>query len=92
MCIHDSFVLPANHVETLEKVMKESFDYVCTSLEHVSNGTELSYKGLGINEFQAWLSRPEYKDTMIDNFIKKRYEYPEWNKKMEEFKNYQAMQ
>lgn len=92
LCIHDSFVLPANQVETLEKVMKESFDYVCTSLELVSNGTELSYKGLGINEFQAWLSRPEYKDIMIDNFIKKKYEYPEWNKKMEEFKNYQTMQ
>ena len=90
LCIHDSFVLPANHVETLENVMKEKFDYVCTSLELISEGTELSYKGLGINEFQAWLTRPEYKDIMIDNVIKTSYGYPEWNKKMEDFKSYQS--
>ena len=90
LCIHDSFVLPTNHAETLEKVMKEKFDYVCTSLNLRSDGTELSYKGLGINEFQAWLTRPEYKDIFIDNISKKKYEYPEWNKKMEEFRSYQS--
>ena len=90
LCIHDSFVLPANHAEMLEKIMKDKFDYVCESLEFISEGTDLSYKGLGINEFQAWLTRPEYKDIFIDNISKKKYEYPEWNKKMEEFRSYQS--
>ena len=70
--------------------MKDKFDCVCESLEFISEGTDLSYKGLGINEFQAWLTRPEYKDIFIDNISKKKYEYPEWNKKMEEFRSYQS--
>ena len=46
----------------------------------------LSSKGLPEELFHQWLSRPEYRDTWIDNMRKLPYDYPIWAKKLDLFK------
>ena len=86
LCIHDSFVIPSEYVKKLEIIMKEKFDFVCKKLNLKSKGTRLSYDGLEDGQFEAWLSRPEYRDVFIDNMLKVEYQYPEWANKMKMFK------
>jgi len=85
LCIHDSFVIAADKTKDLDEVMTEKYEQVLKSLGLGSDGIGLSTKGLPVGVFQQWLSRPEYRDTWIDNMIKLSYDYPIWAKKLDSF-------
>ena len=65
--------------------MTEKYEQVLKSLGLGSDGIGLSTKGMPVGLFQQWLSRPEYRDTWIDNMIKLSYDYPIWAKKLDSF-------
>ena len=88
LCIHDSFIISADKTEELDKVMQEKFNDVLFKLNYQPKGSKVKLKGLGKAEFKAWLSRPEYRDIMINNIIKLKYEYPIWYEKMQFFKKH----
>ena len=85
LCIHDSFVIAADHTKDLDEIMTEKYEQVLKSLGLGSDGIRLSTKGLPEGLFQRWLSRPEYRDNWIDNMIKLSYDYPIWAKKLDSF-------
>ena len=85
LCIHDSFVIAADKTKDLDAVMAKKFEQVLKSLGMESDGIGLSTKGLPVELFQQWLSRPEYRDTWIDNMRKLPYHYPIWAKKLDLF-------
>ena len=86
LCIHDSFIISADKTEELDKVMQEKFNEVLFKLNYQPKGSKVKFKGLEKDEFNAWLSRPEYRNIMIDNLIKLKYDYPIWYEKMQFFK------
>ena len=88
LCIHDSFIISADKTEELDKVMQEKFNDVLFKLNYQPKGSKVKLKGLGKAEFKAWLSRPEYRDIMINNISKLKYEYPIWYEKMQFFKKH----
>ena len=88
LCVHDSFIISADKTEELDKVMQEKFNDVLLKLNYQPKGSKVKLKGLGKGEFKAWLSRPEYRDIMINNIIKLKYEYPIWYEKMQFFKKH----
>lgn len=88
LCIHDSFIISADKAEELDKVMQEKFNNVLFKLNYQPKGSKVKLKGLEKGEFKAWLSRPEYRDIMIDNFTKLEFQYPVWYEKMQFFKNH----
>ncbi len=85
LCIHDSFVIAADKTKDLDAVMTKKFEQVLKSLGLKSDGIGLSTKGLPIELFQQWLSRPVYLDNWIDNMIKLSYDHPVWAKKLDSF-------
>ena len=85
LCIHDSFVIAADKTKDLDEVMTEKYEQVLKSLGLGSDIIRLSTKGMPVGLFQQWLSRPEYRDTWIDNMIKLSYDYPIWAKKLDSF-------
>ena len=86
LCIHDSFVIAADKTELLDVVMQEKFYEICSSLDLKTKGSAVKLKGMGLGEFQTWLTHPDYRDIMIDNWYKLEYQYPVWAKNMKEFK------
>ena len=85
LCIHDSFLIAADKTKDLNLVMTEKFEQVLMSLGLESDGIGLSTKGMPEGLFQQWLTRPEYRDTWIDNMRKLPYDYPVWAKKLDSF-------
>jgi len=86
LCIHDSFVIAADKTKDLELIMKDKFIKIIESLGLESEGIGLSTKGIPLELFQHWLSRPEYRDIMIDKILKLPYDFPIWTKKLDSFK------
>jgi hypothetical protein len=66
--------------------MTEKYGQVLRSLGLGSDGIGLSTKGMPEGLFQDWISRPEYRDIMIDEMHKLPYDYPIWTKKLDSFK------
>ena len=85
LCIHDSFLIAADKTKDLNLVMTEKFEQVLMSLGLESDGIGLSTKGMPEGLFQQWLTRPEYRDTWIDNMRKLPYVYTVWAKKLDSF-------
>ena len=85
LCIHDSFLIAADKTRDLNLVMTEKFEQVLMSLGLESDGIGLSTKGMPEGLFQQWLTRPEYRDTWIDNMRKLPYDHPIWAKKLDSF-------
>ena len=85
LCIHDSFLIAADKTKDLNQVMTEKYGQVLKSLGLESDGIGLSTKGMPEGLFHDMLSRPEYRDMMIDKMHKLRYDYPIWTKKLDSF-------
>ncbi|XOJ89666.1 hypothetical protein ABXT57_01990 [Methylophilaceae bacterium Uisw_097] len=85
LCIHDSFLITADKTKDLNQVMTEKYEQVLKSLGLESDGIGLSTKGMPEGLFHDMLSRPEYRDRMIDEMHKLPYDYPIWTKKLDSF-------
>ncbi|MDA7835492.1 hypothetical protein N9A21_06235 [Methylophilaceae bacterium] len=85
LCIHDSFLIAADKTKDLNQVMTEKYGQVLKSLGLESDGIRLSTKGMPEGLFHDMLSRPEYRDMMIDKMHKLPYDYPIWTKKLDSF-------
>ncbi|XOJ84998.1 hypothetical protein ABXT54_02000 [Methylophilaceae bacterium Uisw_099_01] len=85
LCIHDSFLIAADKTKDLNQVMTEKYRQVLKSLGLESDGIRLSTKGMPEGLFHDMLSRPEYRDMMIDKMHKLPYDYPIWTKKLDSF-------
>ena len=85
LCIHDSFLIAADKTKDLNQVMTEKYGQVLKSLGLESDGIGLSTKGMPEGLFHDMLSRPEYRDMMIDKMHKLPYSYPIWTKKLDSF-------
>lgn len=86
LCIHDSFVISTDKAEQLQTLMDQKFEETLRDLDiniDVSSLTKGS--GLGVGEWQVLLSYPDYRDRMIDLLTKTKYDYPDWNSRLEEF-------
>lgn len=86
LCVHDSFVIQADKAEDLYKYMGVAFNEAMQEMGLTSQGEPgLDTDGLGINQFQAIMSHPDWKDVR-DNLYREQYEYSGWYKNMQAFK------
>lgn len=87
LCIHDSFVIPADKADRLKLVMENAFNEALHELDRDFNQQpKISLEGLGIDQWQTILSHPDWIDVRDSYLFKDKYNYPEWHKRMESFK------
>ena len=86
LCIHDSFIIRADKAEALEKQMTIAFNEAMDQMGLDSNSRpETDFDGMETGLFHAMMTRPEWIDLKTA-FYKEKNNYPEWDKKMQEFK------
>ena len=86
LCIHDSFIIRADKAEALEKQMTIAFNEAMDQMGLDSNSRpETDFDGMETGLFHAMMTRPEWIDLKIA-FYKEKNNYPEWDKKMQDFK------
>ena len=87
LCIHDSFIIRADKAEALEKQMTIAFNEAMDQMGLDSNSRpETDFDGMETGLFHTMMTRPEWIDLKIA-FYKEKNNYPEWDKKMQDFKN-----
>ena len=86
LCIHDSFIIRADKAEALDKQMTIAFNEAMDQMGLDSNSRpETDFDGMETGLFHAMITRPEWIELKIA-FYKEKNNYPEWDKKMQDFK------
>jgi len=86
LCVHDSFVIENSKAAELEKYMIVAFNEAMDEMGLDSDGEPITtLDGLGIDQFRVMMTHPEWKEVAF-GFLRERYDYPGWFKKIEEFK------
>ncbi|SFK77507.1 hypothetical protein SAMN05216302_10154 [Nitrosomonas aestuarii] len=87
LCIHDSFVIGADKADELKLVMENAFNEALGELDlNLNQPPKISLEGLGIDQWHTILSHPEWVELRDLYLFKDKHNYPEWNERMESFK------
>ena len=86
LCVHDSFVIENGKAAELQKYMVVAFNEAMDEMGLDSDDDPITtLDGLGIDQFQVMMTHPDWKEVAF-SFLRERYDYPDWFKKIEEFK------
>jgi len=87
LSIHDSFVVTADKSDYLKELMDTMFRETLDDLGISTEVTSITKgRGLEAGHYNLIRTHPDFRDQMIDTFIKAEYNYPEWHSRYEEFK------
>lgn len=85
LCVHDSFVIQADKAEDLKSQMEIAFQEVFREIRIETGIPSTDYTGFGYGQFNAVLSRPEWRDLFL-SLLSERYDYPAWQDSLSKFR------
>ena len=87
LCIHDSFLIAANKFIDLQLVMAKAFNEAMFNQGMLfDDDPKISFKGLSNDAWGIIIGQPNKIEASVSYLKKIKYEYPDWNKRMESFK------